>query len=257
MATVRSILGIVCLVVFGSAIELDGYILKNVATDKIEVYHSRSLPRGQLPFVLIQKREKNQVRNDASPLISDAWPAVPDSPTHFCAVHHNLGSVTNQSEVKVPSIGVGSEKLIAIARAQIGVREATGNNDGAAVEAYLRYTGNKKGEPWCASFISWVFGRAGYAQPRTAWSPALFPQSRRVLKPAPAHVFGIYYSKLKRIAHAGLVERVKGSWVSTIEGNTNVDGRREGDGVYRKLRHQRTISAYADWITPLKKGEIK
>lgn len=32
----------------------------------------------------------------------------------------------------------------------------------------------KKGQPWCAAFVSWVFAKAGYTAPRTGWSPALF-----------------------------------------------------------------------------------
>ncbi|MNK46510.1 hypothetical protein D3C87_652950 [compost metagenome] len=128
------------------------------------------------------------------------------------------------------------------------MREATGKNDGAAVEQYLAYTGNKKGEPWCASFVSWVFGQAGFKQPKTAWSPSLFPKSRLLSKAMPASVFGIYFPDKGRIAHAGLVERQQGSWIYTIEGNTNMAGSREGDGVYRKLRHVRTIKCYADWI---------
>lgn len=146
-------------------------------------------------------------------------------------------------------------KILDIAQSQLGIREATGKNDGAAVEAYLSYTGNKKGEPWCASFVSWVYGKAGLGQPKTAWSPALFPLARQTLHPLPADVFGIYFPSLKRVAHGGLVEASIGNWVQTIEGNTNAEGAREGDGVYRKLRHKRTIAVYANWLIHLKKGD--
>lgn len=141
-----------------------------------------------------------------------------------------------------------TNQLLHIARSQVGVREATGKNDGPAVEQYLAYTGNQKGEAWCASFVSWVFGQAGYASPRTAWSPSLFPKARLVALGKPAMVFGIYFPDKGRIAHAGIVEKVKDAWVTTIEGNTNMAGSRDGDGVYRKLRHTKTISCYADWI---------
>jgi len=146
-----------------------------------------------------------------------------------------------------------SDKVLAIARSQIGVREATGHNDGMKVESYLAYTGNKKGEPWCAAFVSWVFGQAGLKQPRTAWSLALFPKAHLVKTANPATIFGIYFADKGRIAHVGLVERQKGNWIYTIEGNTNSTGSREGDGVYRKLRHVKTIKAYADWL-PQPKG---
>lgn len=145
--------------------------------------------------------------------------------------------------------------VLNIARSQLGIREATGKNDGAAVEAYLNYTANRKGEPWCASFISWVYGKAGFSQPKTAWSPALFPVAKQTINPLPADVFGIYYFKLRRIAHCGLIEAVKGNWVKTIEGNTNAESAREGNGVYRKLRHKLTIAVYANWLNHLKKGE--
>ncbi|RYD95992.1 MAG: CHAP domain-containing protein [Sphingobacteriales bacterium] len=147
-------------------------------------------------------------------------------------------------------------QVLKIAKSQIGIREATGNNDGRQVEAYLAYTGNKKGEPWCASFVSWVFGQAGFNQPRSAWSPALFPQLRQVKTAKPALVFGIYFPTKGRIAHVGLVEKQQGDWLYTIEGNTNLAGSREGDGVYRRLRHTKTIAAYADWL-PDKKGALK
>ena len=166
--------------------------------------------------------------------------------SNFLMLNSNLKSPISQLQAKI----------LQIARSQLGVREATGKNDGARVEAYLSYTGNKKGEPWCASFVSWVFGKAGFTQPRTAWSPALFPKQRQILKPLPASLFGIFYPKLGRVAHCGLVEANNGNWLYTIEGNTNANGAREGDGVYRKLRHQRTLSLYADWLTKPKKGVV-
>ena len=143
---------------------------------------------------------------------------------------------------------VNRERILRIAQSQLGVREATGRNDGKEVEAYLGYTNNKKGEPWCASFVSWVYGKAGFVQPKTAWSPSLFPLARQTLNPKPADIFGIYFANLQRIAHCGLVEGARGNWIYTIEGNTNSHGSRDGDGVYRKLRHQRSIKYYANWV---------
>ncbi len=149
-----------------------------------------------------------------------------------------------------------AQQLLQIAKSQIGVREATGRNDGVQIEKYLAYTGNTKGEAWCAAFVSWVFGQASFAQPRTAWSPALFPLAKQITVAEPAAVFGIYFPEKGRIAHVGLVERVRGNWVYSIEGNTNVLGSREGDGVYRKLRHAKTIKAYANWL-PEQKGAAR
>lgn len=69
-------------------------------------------------------------------------------------------------------------KIKQIYSAEIGVREATGKNDGERVEEYLALTNLGKGYAWCASFISWVFSEAGFPEPRTPWSPALFPKER-------------------------------------------------------------------------------
>lgn len=139
-------------------------------------------------------------------------------------------------------------ELMNIARAELGVRELTGKNDGIKVEAYLKYVGFPKGNPWCAAYVSWVFKQAGYPMPKTAWSPALFPADHLVKQPSAGMVFGIYFPDLKRIAHCGFVENTQGDFVLTIEGNTNVEGSREGQGVYRRLRHKRTINKYANWL---------
>ncbi|TDQ10037.1 CHAP domain-containing protein [Pedobacter metabolipauper] len=142
---------------------------------------------------------------------------------------------------------VPGSNLLGVATAELGVHEVGGNNAGARVETYLAAVGLKKPEPWCAAFVSWVFKQCGYAKPRTGWSPALFPDRLVVKKPVPGCVFGIYFPELKRIGHCGFVTQVKGDWIGTIEGNTNVSGGREGDGVYRRTRHVRTICKVADY----------
>lgn len=139
------------------------------------------------------------------------------------------------------------KKLIPIAEAELWVREATGHNDGPRVEVYQASVGLKKGQPYCAAFVSWVFKQAGYSAPRSGWSPSLFPNLRLVKAAAPGNVFGIYFPALKRIAHCGLVTGTQGDWIKTIEGNTDGSAGREGDGVYRRLRHKKSVKAYADW----------
>lgn len=140
------------------------------------------------------------------------------------------------------------EKLIAIAKAEIGIRELSGKNDGKRVEEYLATVNLKKGEPWCAAFVSWVFVKAGYATPRTGWSPVLFNSRVNTKEISPGNVLGIWFPNLKRIAHVGMVEQQQDDWVFSIEGNTNPAGSREGDGVYRKRRHCKTIYAFANWL---------
>lgn len=147
---------------------------------------------------------------------------------------------------------------------EIGVREKTGRNDGDRIKSYLAYTGNREGVPWCAAFVCWVLGEAGIPNPRSAWCPDLFRsnnvtwnrQSGSLLRidrgklPALPHagdVFGLYFAEKGRIAHVGFVDSIKGNWLITVEGNTNAEGSREGDGVYRKRRLLQSIYAFARW----------
>ncbi|HEX8607623.1 MAG TPA: peptidoglycan-binding protein [Pedobacter sp.] len=139
------------------------------------------------------------------------------------------------------------ERLIPIALAELWVREERNKNEGKRVEEYLAVVGLRKGEPYCAAFVSWVFQQAGYPSPRTGWSPALFPHPRLVKAAAPGNVFGIYFPAMKRIAHCGLVVSSRSDWITTVEGNTDASGGREGGGVYQRLRHKKSIRVFADW----------
>jgi hypothetical protein len=151
--------------------------------------------------------------------------------------------------------------------AELGVRERTGHNDGWRVEEYLRYVNLKKGDPWCAAFVCWVLGKARVENPRTGWSPGLFTKrricwqrtetaglkyaaqrSRAASFPKQGDVFGIWFPDKQRIAHVGFVDKWEDTWVTTVEGNTNEAGSREGDGVYRKRRLTRSVWQVASWI---------
>ena len=217
MATIRYVLGILCLVIFGCFTEPSGHLLAGGEVDNEKAEGIKVEGRKGLGLIT----ESLVVRGQR---LGFAYKITPDP------------------------YAKERMRILQIAMLQLGVREATGRNDGKAVAAYLQTTGLKEGYPWCAAFVSWVFKTAGYAQPRTAWSPALFPKARQSLEPLPANLFGIYYANLKRIAHVGFVVKKEKSWIISIEGNTNMDGSREGNGVYQKRRHMRTIYAYADWI---------
>jgi len=197
----------------------------------------------------------------------DRWPVVGDE----CSVSGDGWSVVSDER----------QRLRAVYMAEVGVREATGGNDGSRVAEYLRYCGLPEGYAWCAAFVSWCHGQAGYAEPRNAWAAALFPASRTVWRtgdgwsvvgdrwsadgdrraPRTGDVFGIYYSNLKRIGHCGFVDGWDGTWCITVEGNAAPDGAIAGiddaanpiragpthEGVYRKRRPIRTIRAVARW----------
>ncbi|WP_235833110.1 CHAP domain-containing protein [Arcticibacter tournemirensis] len=137
-------------------------------------------------------------------------------------------------------------RLQQIYTAELGIREATGRNDGNRVEAYLKYVGLKKGNPWCAAFVCYCLGKAGIPNPRSGYCPSMFPAGKviwtRELKvesshnPSPGDVFGLYFPEKGRIAHVGFVDDWGDKYAVTVEGNTNEAGSREGEGVYRKRR---------------------
>ncbi len=194
---------------------------------------------------------------------------------------------------------------------QIGVRERH-TNSGPEVEQFLRYVNLPKGNPWCAAFVCWVYGRAGVGNPRSGWSPDLFGEGRviwgrgeqgtknkeqrfgagkfynpalntvdginpdggfaypasltsglRLLTSDPRNtrtrpqklptpntgdVFGLYFPEKARIAHVGFIDQWDGTWLTTVEGNTNDSGSREGDGVYRKRRLVSSVYKVARYV---------
>ena len=147
------------------------------------------------------------------------------------------------------------DKIRATYTSQLGVRELTGNNDGVAVEKYLSYVWLKKGQPWCAAFVSWSFGQNGIKKARSGGCVQLMEQGTTIYKsgviretPQKADVFFIYYAEKGRVAHTGLIDYWGEDFVTTVEGNTNGAGSREGNGVYRKKRLKRQIYAVTKYL---------
>jgi hypothetical protein len=159
------------------------------------------------------------------------------------------GNLLRTAPASQNAVSIQRTTLVKLAENEIGVRERTGRNDGPRVEEYLRCVGLKKGQPWCAAFVSFLYAKSGFAKPRSGWSPDLFPSARLARSALPGNVLGIYFTAYGRIAHVGLISKQDGDWVTSIEGNTNITGSREGDGVYLKKRHIKTIYRIADWTS--------
>lgn len=156
-----------------------------------------------------------------------------------------------------------SERVAKTYTSQLGVREATGNNDGKDVEKYLKAVKLGKGYAWCAAFVAWTYDQHNIEHVRSAWTPAWFPTAKLIFKgsstiresthgrtPARADVFGIYFPAKKRIAHVGFIDEFHQDrgYAVTVEGNTNEAGSREGDGVYKKRRLIKQIYAVSRWF---------
>lgn len=147
------------------------------------------------------------------------------------------------------------EKVEKTYLSQVGVREATGHNDGQPVEMYLASVNFGKGYAWCAAFVSWVYQQNGVMNPKSAWVPSWFNsniiwQSNGLKNrlPLPGDVFGIYYSNTKLIGHIGFIHRFSEDITITVEGNTNSAGSSDGDGVYMKRRPTRQLYRIARYI---------
>lgn len=142
--------------------------------------------------------------------------------------------------------------VLQVAVSQIGVIEKPAfSNRGPQVDEYLRSVGlNPAADsyPWCAAFVYWCFNTAaaqlGRSNPlyKTAgvldhWRHAkgtLLLKDDAVANPAkikPGFIFIIDHGGGN--GHTGLVESVNGGFITTIEGNTNNNGSRNGYGVLR------------------------
>lgn len=151
------------------------------------------------------------------------------------------------------------DKVDSIAETYIGIREATGNNDGPEVEAILHNIGLGKGYAWCAALQSQIFDDAKLKSPRSAYCPDWFRTNivyRRDKKtPTPFKVkrgqnAGFFIASKGRVGHIGMIFDESKFNYSIHEGNTNEAGSDEGEGAYNKIRNKRSIYIIADHIKP-------
>jgi hypothetical protein len=149
------------------------------------------------------------------------------------------------------------EKVVKLAISQLYVREKTGKNDGVQVERYLRSVNLRKGDAWCAAFISWLHIENNIPNPESGYSPdwfranVIYKRSEKRMSPfisRPGQVIGLYIESKGRMGHVGMIESENRLHYNTIEGNTNGAGSDEGDGVYRKIRKKENISVISDFV---------
>lgn len=145
-----------------------------------------------------------------------------------------------------------AEKLVALAKGEIGVEEIDGTNQGPRVNQYKAATHLPPDQawPWCAAFICWLVQEAmksngpyTFTRPMTAgawdfenWSRRQ-DESTQTKNPArgdilPGDIVIFTFS------HIGLATSKpdENAMIGTIEGNTDSVGSREGGGVFQKRR---------------------
>lgn len=153
-----------------------------------------------------------------------------------------------------------------LAEKELGKKETRGANLGPEVRKYQRSTNLDPGAwPWCAAFVchmlqKWLENpecvkwlglkrsKPDAWRPRTAlaygfltWA-AKRPNTTVVLPdtalPKPGDIVMYDFS------HVGIVKECAGSRFWAIEGNSNGQGSRDGDGVYLKLRPRALARAF-------------
>lgn len=153
-----------------------------------------------------------------------------------------------------------TERVLAIARSQIGIAEVPpGSNRGPQIDLVLKSVGLSPGYAWCAAFIYWCFAQASRQLgirnpcPKSAgvlnlWNLAGYKESglkritvgqadddKSLIKPGMQFLL-----KLSATAgHTGIIESVdKYGALTTIEGNSNIAGSREGTAVLRQTKRR-------------------
>uniref|UniRef100_UPI0030CA53AE CHAP domain-containing protein n=1 Tax=uncultured Flavobacterium sp. TaxID=165435 RepID=UPI0030CA53AE len=124
------------------------------------------------------------------------------------------------------------------------------------VNEYLKAIGLNGGYAWCMAFVYWCFEQAakqlntnnplvktgGCLNQWNKTKQLKIVKNDAVNNPnliVPGAVFIISYGN--GYGHTGIVESIQGGYVTTIEGNTNNSGSREGIGVFKL--HTRKINS--------------
>lgn len=145
-------------------------------------------------------------------------------------------------------------RVIATAKAEVGTHEKRSGGHWVNGSKYNVWYGKIPGYgadglnyPWCAVFVAWVADKAD--------AKALYP------KTAGCETAVAWYKRQGRFSeypavgaqvffgpgggtHTGIVVSYTDSTITTVEGNTNVNGSAEGDGVYLKTRARKTSYVY-------------
>jgi hypothetical protein len=137
------------------------------------------------------------------------------------------------------------EKVLEIAKGEIGNQEIPlGSNWGEHVQKYLHSVGIDFPASWCMAFVYWCYSEAAkdLALPHISlfrsggvlnvWNHT--PEDHRVLIPQAGDIF--IQDHGGGLGHTGIIESIEDIYMHTIEGNTNVNGSREGVEVERKKR---------------------
>lgn len=146
------------------------------------------------------------------------------------------------------------KKLIGILSKEVGYRE--GRDKDGSWNNHEKYADQVPGlewvdnaeAPWCATFASWAYLKAGL-KPNADFPVSAscdvsrgWYRSHNRISEFPVIGGQAFYGKPSDSNHTGIVVAFDADHITAIEGNTNDTGAREGDGVYRKVRIRRATN---------------
>lgn len=155
------------------------------------------------------------------------------------------------------------QKVIEVANSQVGILEQPlGSNSGPEVEKHLASVGLLKGNSWCMAFVYYCFNEAcntlsiknpliktggclNHWQNTTAKKILASQSKNNPSLVIPGSIFIMDHGS--GLGHTGIVIEVVGSYIKTIEGNTNTTNSREGIGVF-KIENRKINSINAGFM---------
>ncbi len=144
-----------------------------------------------------------------------------------------------------------SELAVYTAKTQLNLDEDE-NNFGDAVKRYLSSVNINFAASWCMAFVYWcyqqTFDELSMPNPLIKTGGVLrqwneIDKKYKSKTPKVGSIFIMDYGK--GLGHTGIVERIDGDKLYTIEGNTNDEGSREG---YEVCRRERSVSKCVGFI---------
>lgn len=167
----------------------------------------------------------------------------------------NCGDECLVEELALSTESLGSLALvIALKEKEAGIHEEGGDNHGARVNWYQEEGGSGDGTPWCADFANWCAKFAAdileihspledvknqaYVQSYVDHFAAQGMTTKRPGKVEPGYLFALWFPSLNRYGHIGFVKSIdlKAGTFTTVEGNSNDEGSREGKEVCSNTR---------------------
>lgn len=194
-----------------------------------------------------------------------------DSQGNPLTIDGKIGSITWAAlfdSNSIPHVDTASNSLLAeavkVAISQIGVMEKpVGSNKGPEVNVYLKSVGLDPGYYWCAAFLYWCFKKAAddtdIQNPLVKTAGCLNhwnnTKGKKILaakaaaNPSllqPGCIFIIDHGG--GLGHTGIIERINGGFMHTIEGNSNDNGSSNGIGVFRVVRKINSVKGYIAYV---------